>query len=122
MLGRSIGRPGLFRSRTWSSAVRLRKTSRVIRVNSSGSACRVRSVYETSRGVLPQPASKTSASALVHVNSFAVRNRLVEERRDPHRDPHAAVAGGVRRDGRVAVDGIATCEVQRVVEGPEWTG
>src|SRR5438094_2873963 len=77
-----------------------------------------------SRGVLPQPESSSSANAtrLVYVDRFAVRNRPVHERRHPHRDADATVAGRVGRDGRVAVDRIATGEVQRVVEGPERTG
>src|SRR6188508_3069252 len=58
-----MGRPGLFRSSTSSKASRLRKTSRVMRVNSSGPACWVRSVYGTSRAVLPQPASNSGTTA-----------------------------------------------------------
>src|SRR6476620_8355593 len=58
-----MGRPGLFRSSTSSKAARLRKTSRVMRVNSSGPVGCVRLVYGTSRGALPQPASNSGRSA-----------------------------------------------------------
>src|SRR6266540_4436595 len=91
-------------------------------VNSSCPTSRVRSVYGTGRAWLPQAASDTTRTTLVHVDRLAVRDRGVEVRRDPHRDANAAMTCRVRRNGRIAVDRIATGEVHRVVEGAERTG
>src|SRR2546421_10218732 len=115
-------RPGLLRSSTSTRLARSRNTSRVMRVNCTGPVSFVRSVYGTGRGWLPQPARSSASAKLIDVHRRAVRVRPVELGGDPHRDTDAAVTGRVRRDGRVAVDRIATGEVHRVVEGPERAG
>src|SRR5438093_6128623 len=93
-----------------------------MRVNSSGPACRVRSVYGTVRLPPPQPVTPRSTATLIHVHRLAVRIRREEPRRDPHRNANTAMARRVRRNGGVAVDCIATGEVHRVVEGSERAG